>query len=433
MKTARFRAILLPRVTLSGPMMAKKLTALSVENAKPRRVACTLTRAEIPDGGCPGLFLVVQPSGAKSWAVRYRFRRKSRKLTLNGNGAVLTLAAARAAAAQALHQIEQGIDPVVTKQAARVTAERETLRARDGVARLVDDFIELHAERKLRPNTLAQYVSVLRRFVLPAWRARAVHDIRKRDVIALVEAIAGDRPYMANRALGVLSKFFNWLVARDVIAANPCAGVEMPGIETPRGRYLDDGEVARLWAACEGDPIFGAAIRVMLLVGARRSEVAEMRWSEIDERARLWVLPKERSKNKRELQIPLSSLAWGIISSVPRIAGCDYVFSTTGEGPIANFHHIKDRLGAKINFDTPWRIHDLRRSCASGLQRLGVRVEVIEAALGHLSGSFRGIVGTYQRHDFADEKRVALQRWADHIEQLVTGKPAKVLPLRGRK
>ena len=414
--------------------MAKKLTALSVENAKPRRTAGTLARAEIPDGGCPGLFLVVQPSGAKSWAVRYRFRRKSRKLTLNGGAAVLTLAAARAAATQALHQIEQGIDPAAAKQAARVTAmEQEALRAQDGVARLINDFIEFHGKRKLRPNTLAQHVSVARRFVLPAWRDRTVHDIRKRDIIALIEPIAIDRPVMANRTRGVLSKFFNWLVARDVIAANPCAGVEMPGAETARDRYLDDAEIAQLWAACEGDPIFGAAIRIMLLAGARRSEVAGMRWSEIDEQAQLWVLPKERSKNKRELRIPLSPLAWGIINAVPRIAGCDFVFSITGKGPIANFRHIKDRLDAKLNFAEPWVIHDLRRSCASGLQRLGVRIEVIEATLGHLSGSFRGIVGTYQRHDFADEKRAALDRWAAHVEQIVSGKLAKVLSLHGRR
>jgi integrase len=411
-------------------MMAKKLTALSVENAQPKHVAGAPVRTEIPDSGCPGLFLVVQPSGAKSWAVRYRFNRKPRKLTLDGGGAVMTLAAARAAAAGALYQIAQGDDPAAAKQTARIkVVEQETLRAQDSVEKLVGEFIRLHGP-KIRSNTLAQYESVVRRFIVPAWRSRTVHDIRKRDIIALIEPIAVEHPYMADRLLGVIHKFFAWLVARDVVATNPASGVEMPGTEVARERFLDDVEIVQLWAACEGDLIFGAAIRVMLLVGARRSEVAEMRWSEIDTAARIWTLPATRSKNRRAHTVPLCTLAWEIINAVPRIAGCDFVFSTTGEGPIANFHHIKDRLDAKLNFAEPWVIHDLRRSCASGLQRLGVRVEVIEAALGHLSGSFRGIVGTYQRHDFADEKRVALQRWADHIEQLVTGKPAKILALR---
>jgi integrase len=143
------------------------------------------------------------------------------------------------------------------------------------------------------------------------------------------------------------------------------------------------------------------------------------------------VLPASRSKSKREHKVPLSPLAWRIISSVPRIAGCAYVFSTTGEGPIANFHHIKDRLDTKLNFAEHWQIHDIRRSVASGQQRLGVRLEVIEATLGHRSGSFRGIVGTYQVHDYANERRIALQQWADHVTCLVGGKPAKVVQFKG--
>ena len=404
--------------------MSKKLTALSVDNAQPRPA-----RTEVPDGGCPGLFLVVQPSGVKSFALRYRFTGEPRKLTL-GRYPEMSLAQARATATGAQVQIAEGIDPSAGKRTARASAaEQEALRAQDSVEALVGGFIRLHGP-KIRPNTLAQYDSVMRRFIVPGWAGRTVHDIRKRDIIALIEPIAADRPIMANRTLGVLSKFFAWLVARDVLAVNPCIGVDMPGVAQVRDRYLDDDEIAALWAACGDDIVFGAAIRVMLLLGARRSEVAEMHWSEIDADAHIWTLPAVRSKNRRAHAVPLSSSAWGIINAVPRIAGCDFVFSTTGEGPIANFHHIKDRLDAKLNFAEPWVIHDLRRSCASGLQRLGVRVEVIEAALGHLSGSFRGIVGTYQRHDFADEKRVALQRWADHIGQLVTGKPAKILALR---
>jgi len=416
--------------------MAAKLTPIAVENAKPKRVAGNAVRTEIPDRGCPGLYLVVQSSRAKSWALRYRFKGKSKKLTLGtvadkATPAGLTLAAARAGAAQALHQVSLGNDPAAAKQAARAaSAEQAALRAQDSVAKLVGQFVQLHAARKTRPLSLAQTESVMRRFVIPAWGDRSIHDIKRRDVIALVEPIAVEHPYMANRALGVLSKFFNWCLARDLINASPCAGVERPGVEVARDRVLDDGEIAQLWAACGDDDPFGAAIRVMLLTGSRRSEVANMTWAEINEQERLWVLPAARSKNKRAHQVPFSPLAWKIIRSVPRIAGCDYVFSTTGKGPLANFHHIKDRLDSKLNFAEPWVIHDTRRSCASGLQRLGVRVEVIEATLGHLSGSIRGVVQVYQRYDFADEKRSALARWADHIEQLTTGKPAKIVRLK---
>jgi integrase len=265
---------------------------------------------------------------------------------------------------------------------------------------------------------LALYEGALRRSVLPKWAKRSVHEIRRRDVIALVEGIAVDRPVMANRTLGVLSKFFNWLVARDVIPASPVHGVEMPGVEKTRDRVLDDGELAALWGACADESIVGAAVLVMLLTGGRRAEVAGMRWDEIDEPARTWVLPSERSKNRQPHVVPLSTTAWEIIAALPRISDT-HVFSTSGNGPVVNFCRIKERLDAKLHFERHWQFHDLRRSCASGLQRLGVRVEVIEAVLGHRSGVFRGITSIYQRHDFVDEKRVALQRWADHMQQLV--------------
>jgi integrase len=405
--------------------MAAKLTPLAVENAKPKRRGYEPVRTEIGDRGCPGLYLVVQPSRVKSWALRYRIDGRSRKLTLGGAD-TLTLAAARAAAAQALHQVELGNDPAAAKRAARM---KPAVPA-DSIEAAIEQFLELYVRRKLRPASLRATESIFRRLVLPTWRGRTIHDIKRRDIIALVEAVAVDRPIQANRALAALSKFFRWLVSRDVIAASPCAGVERPGVEVARDRVLDDAEVAALWKACS-DPDVGLAglcVRMLLLTGCRRSEVAEMRWDEIDTDRRVWTLPAARSKNKKAHAVPLVPCAWEIISAQPRIS--NFVFTVTGDGPICNFDRPKRRLDGKLPFAKPWRVHDIRRSVASGLQRLGVRVEVIESALNHTSGVFRGIVGTYQRHNFLDEKRIALQGWADHIERLAGGTAAKVGPLR---
>jgi integrase len=287
--------------------------------------------------------------------------------------------------------------------------------------------------RKTRPGSQKATESIFRRLVLPAWKGRSVHDIRRRDVIPLVEGIAVARPILANRMLAALSKFFRWAVARDLITASPVTGVERPTVEVARDRYLDDGEIAQLWAAC--DPALGtggAFVKMLLLTGCRRNEVARMNWSEIDANQRLFLLPAERSKNKLAHSVPLTPQAWGIIESMPRIS--DYVFAAArGDGAINCFGVIKDKLDAKLKFAKPWRLHDTRRSVASGMQRLGVRLEVIEAALGHTSGSFKGIVGTYQRHDFPVERRIALEKWADHIEQLTGGTPATVVQFHGKR
>jgi integrase len=408
--------------------MAKKLTPLSVENAKPGT-----TRRELADGGCSGLYLVIQPeSGLKSWALRYRNSAgKSKKLTLGSAGA-LTLAAARAAAAAAQHEIDKGGDPASEKAAAR--AEKPA-PAGDSIEAAVDRFVELHVRRKIRPRSAEQAEYVLRRLALPAWTGRTVTDIKRRDIIALVESVAAARPVTANRLLAWLSKFFNWLVARDVVAVSPCRGVERPYKETARDRILDDQEIAALWLTA-GDPDLGIAgpfVKMLLATGARRSEIAGMRWGEINPETRVWTLPATRSKNKLAYDVPLSDQAWNIVEAQPRIG--DYVFpASNGNGSIRSFDHLKEKIDAKLKLAKPWTFHDLRRTCASNLQKLGIRIEVIEAALNHQSGSFRGVAGIYLRHDYSDEKRDALQRWADYIETLAaTGQPAKVVTLKSRR
>ena len=410
--------------------MATRLTALAVENAKAKKDAGILVRTEIPDRGCPGLYLIVQPSGVKSWAYRYRIRGRSRKLTIGGME--LTLAAARLVAAKARRELELGQDPANTKgvatRAARAQASRLTA---DSFEHAVERFLELHVAAKTRPASQRLTESIFRRFAIPAWRGRYIHDIRRRDVIALVESIATAAPVLANRALSVLSKFFAWMVARDMIESSPAEGVEPPARETPRNRVLDDGELRALWTACSKADA-GAAdavIRMLMLTGCRRTEVSGMRCCEIDPDKRLWTIPAARSKNGKAHAVPLSPPAWTIIQAQPK--GGDFVFSTTrGRKPVRNLSHLKARLDRELGF-APWVIHDLRRSVASGLQRLGVRVETIEATLGHRSGVFRGIVSTYQHHDYADERRAALTKWADHVERLISGELAPVLAFPG--
>jgi integrase len=391
-----------------------RLTALSVANVRPRA-----QRYAVPDGGCRGLYLNIYPTGRKSWSVRYRFNGITRNLTLDG---FLPLAQARMAATKALADVAQGGDPAAAKLAAKATAMQ---RGPDTVALLAEQFIEQHAKRTTRENSWRATAGIFRNIVLPAWGARNVREIRRRDVIEILEGVASDRPVMANRVRAALSRFFRWLADRDVIAASPCVGIAAPTRETPRERVLSDAELRRLWLAAEaiGGPA-GACIKLLILTGQRRGEIAGLRWSEVD--GDLLVLPIERMKGRQAHIVPLSTQAAAVIASMPRVR--EHVFNAY----VGNFDRIKRDLDAHMG-DTPkFVIHDIRRSAASGMARIGVPVAVIEKILAHRSGTFRGVVGVYQKHSFLPEMTSAVQKWGDHIDRLVGGKPAKVVKLRRR-
>src|SRR5262249_41899005 len=343
-----------------------------------------------------------------------------------GEGGV-SLAAAGHAAAAHRHRLERGGD---VTSVTPVTPKTEG--GGDKIETAAAAFLELHVRRKNRASHAPAPEGIFNSIVLPAWGGRAVARLRRRDVIELVESIVVDgRGYRANRTLAALSKFFNWLVARDALAFSPVTGVEPPHKEEVRERVLSDAELRAVWLACEHDGALGQAIRMLILTGARRNEVGRMEWSEIDDR--IWTLPAERSKNGCKHEVPLSPQAWALIEARPRFAGCSYVFSTDGKGPVNSWGKVKRRISTRTEIAAEtWRLHDLRRTAATGMQKLGVQVPVIEKALNHQSGVFRGVAGIYPRHDYADDIRIALQRWADRVDEIVSGKPAKVVKLRGR-
>jgi integrase len=397
--------------------MPKALTDIAIQNLKPRAI-----RYEVPDPGARGLRVIVQPSGRKSFAVRYRNAGgRPRKLTL---AAGITLAAARKLTADALLEVAQGQDPGTAKQSARRAAGA---RADDTVERLAEQFIEKHAKRHTRPNSIRATEAAFRNIILPAWGRRTVHEIARRDVIELLDGVAADRPILANRTRATLSRFFGWLCERDIIAASPCVGVKPPSKEVVRDRVLDDRELRRLWLASHAvGGNAGAYTKLLILTGQRRSEIAHLRWSEVD--GDVLALPAERMKGKQAHVLPLSSQAAAIIAAQPNVD--DFVLG--GWRWAGNSHHVKRALDAHMGTTPKWVIHDIRRSVASGMAKIGIAVPVIEKILAHRSGTFRGIVGTYQHHSFLPEMAAALQRWADHIEQLVSGKPAKMMKLHRR-
>jgi integrase len=365
------------------------MARLTVKDVEAKRA--TPERREIPDDYMRGLYLIIQPTGAKSWAVRYRLGGKPTKHTI-GSFPAFGLKEARDKAAEVLRSVAEGRSP--------------RQRERGTVGDAVEQFLERHGKH-YRPKSL-YYAERWLRQGAKEWEGRKLDSITRADVRAMLDRI--DAPMVANRTHSIVRKFFNWCVENDLIANSPVAGVRAPNKETARDRVLTDEELAAVWRATENDS-HGPIVHLLILTGQRRSEVAGMRWSELDLDAALWTLPRERVKNDRRHEVPLSRQAVAILRQVPRISDSS-VFA------LAEPHNGLQRLKEKIGVES-WTLHDLRRTAASGMARLGVGIAVVEKILNHVSGSFAGIVGVYQRHEFADEKRAALQQWADHVERLV--------------
>jgi integrase len=391
--------------------MNRILTARYVET-----VRATDVRQEIPDAGCLGLYLVIQPTGTKSWAVRYRRPDgKPAKLTI-GSVRDHSLAAARAAAATALNRVANGVEPASRRQVSAATAD-------DSLAHHAARFLALHVACNNRPSTAESIEGTFNAIILPAWRGRAVQDIRRREIRELIESATVERgPGSGERVLRVCSKFFNWLVSRDVIEGSPCYGIERPRRSKPRERVLSDSELTALLKAADTEHPADGVIWILALTGTRRGEAAGMAWPELDKDMRVWTIPGERTKNHRRHRVPLSTQAQQVIAARPQLNGSGYVF-TFGKGPINDWDATKVRLSEKAGLEeTGWRLHDLRRTVASGMQRLGTRSETIERSLNHISGIYRGVAGTYQRDPLEHEVRAALQCWGEYVEELVSGK-----------
>ncbi|HUE80293.1 MAG TPA: tyrosine-type recombinase/integrase [Sphingomicrobium sp.] len=385
------------------------LTAAKVAAIKPPAKG----QEEHRDSKVTGLRLRVGAGGKKTWIVRARAGAKILNKKL-GTYPAMKLAAARTAAERLLEAI-----------------------ARDGTAEAVDRTFGAVADAwidkvaKPKNDSWQQQKRRLEMHIFPAWRDRRIADIRRADVRELVEGIEGE--VLPNRVLTIIKTVFRFALSRDWLEASPAEGIEKPNAESERDRVLDMAELKRVWDAAGliGFP-FGQFVRMLALTGQRRTEVATMRWADVDLEAATWTLSKADTKSDRKHLVPLPEPAVELLKGLPRFDG--YVFTTDGETHISGFAKGKARLDAFIAGSgdpvEPWTLHDLRRSAATHMVRLGVLEEVVGRVLNHAP---KGVTAkVYALHTYAPEKRSALDRWAAELMRAVEGKPAeKVVPIRG--
>jgi integrase len=379
--------------------LKKHLTAASVERIKPPRQGTI----EIFDLGYPGLALRVGHGGAKSFEVFYRTKGKLKRESL-GRWPAISLGEARETWRKTREAIAKGQAPAREGTKTSMAALFESV---------VEDWLKRDQSRN-KPSHQYQVARVVEADLLPAWRGRPIDQITKRDVVALLDSISDRGPSMARRVQSYINRFFGWCVERDILAVDPTASMTRVGTHTSRDRVLSDAELKAVWGATHSIGLFGTVTRLLILTGARREEITQLRWSEID--GDTIRLEGARTKTGEPHDIPLSAPARKLLAELPRIG--DYVVTLSGTKPINGWSKPKSRLDA-VSGITGWRLHDIRRTLATGCQRLGVELPVTEAILGHTSGSRGGIVGVYQRHDYADEKRVVLEAWGAHVTTLV--------------
>jgi integrase len=335
------------------------------------------------------------------YVVKYRVFGKQRFVTIGRHG-VWTPEKARREAKRLLGLVASGTDPALSKIEART-------RAGDTLGNVAIEYLE-YAAKTQRASSYGD----TERYLLVNWKpfhAIPVSNLKRRDIAKRVAEIeANHSATVAARARTALSAMFNWAIREGYeIAANPVSGTNRPVEPKSRDRVLSDSELGAIWGGCD-DGDFGRIVKLLMLTGQRRDEVGKLRWSEVDLDRKLWTIPGERTKNHREHVVPLSSAALALLTRQRRD---DYVF---GEGGFSGWSKAKARLTSVKE----WRLHDLRRSVATGMAELGVLPHIIEAVLNHVSGHRAGVARIYNRARYEGEVRQALERWAVHVERITS-------------
>ena len=261
---------------------------------------------------------------------------------------------------------------------------------------------------------------IIQRDVLPKWKSRSIHAIGRRDVNNLLDAVvARGSMVMANRLLAALRKLFNWSVSRGIITASPCAGISAPHREKSRDRVLSNNElVSIIQAAREMGGAFGGVVQMLVLTAQRRNEVSEATWTELDLDQRLWTIPGERTKNGKPHFVHLSDKAKAVLEMTPNVGG--FIFTSNGKTPFSGFSKAKKRLD-DMSSVTDWRLHDIRRTVTTGMATLGIAPHIADKVMNHQSGTISGVAAVYQRHEFLEERKTALEAWGRHVQALLDG------------
>jgi integrase len=380
--------------------MRKTLSDRGVQALKPRP-----KRYSYPDPELAGLWIRVQPSGAKSFVAVARNPQGRQVWVTIGATDAFPIATARASAREAIQRVRTGLDAVEAKPASFAEVA-------DGWLRRHVHASKLRSEKEIR--------RILDVYILPRWRDLPFGSIRRGDVTALIDAIEdkhGER--QGDAALGVIRRIMTWHESRDGdYRSSVVKGMRrIRPAERARSRILDDDEIRAVWEATASGS-YGALIRLLLLTAQRREKVAAMRWDDLSANG-VWSIPTQPREKGAAGELKLPQAALDVIEACPRLASNPYVLAASrGPGHVSGFSLAKLGLDGRLAPMPPWTLHDLRRTARSLMSRAGVQPHIAERVLGHVQP---GVEGIYDRHHYRNEKRDAVDRLARLIATIVAG------------
>src|SRR5208337_857586 len=397
------------------------------------------------DDELTGFGAISTKAGACSYFVEYRLGGRDttqKRMTIGKHGA-LTPDEARKLAKEELGKVARRVDVAQERKAERAKLKAGSFREVSESYFAAEGKREKTGEWKSR--RWKEVHAMLEKSVYPVLGTKAPHAINRFELSSLINETKARSHSVARRLHETLRPLFAWAFECGAVQNNPMAGLRCPKPETPRDRVLDDTELKALWqAATEQSWPFENVIKLLLLTGQRREEVAGMRWREVDLDAGQWTIAKERCKNGKAYTVDLHPEAVRLLDPLGDEAASrlmkqsaeeDFVFSTTGRTSLSGFSKIKARIDVRMqqilgDKFQPWRIHDLRRTAASGMAALGFQPHVVERVLNHVSGAQGGLVSVYQRHEYREERKRAILAWGAHVMQIVSSEVADVVPLR---
>jgi integrase len=392
-----------------------------------RSLRPTEKRYDVTEPGRRGFQVRVFPSGDRSFQFRYQLRGTSRRLTL-GSYPAMSLAEAHEGHTDALRLLRLGKDPGIHWRSVRdIELNAGTVGA------LAQEFLSRYVDRKRkRPQQAHQ---ILKANVLPYWADQVAKDITPRDFTLLLDRILDrDSPTMANRTASLVSQMFRFGVQRGLLTASPCVALQKPGgPEASRKRFLAEAEIRTFWNRLDSAAMADAlklACRLLLVTAQRRGELVNAQWNDVDFQKHVWRIPKDIAKNGKEHLVPLSALAFSLFQELRARAG-DSAFvlpsrihdnSPIPERTLSRAVRNNQEHFGLAHF-TP---HDLRRTAASMMTKIGVQQLHVGKILNH---SERQITSVYDRYDYAAEMRTGLDRWAEYLLDILRDDTPTILRL----